>query len=99
MKNYIHLFLGRELNWEELRERAQEYSKYCNLYVNDYAVHRSSLQHYAREERWVSFQGASQFWKREGKELRRIMVMAALDLQLFFLVHLPPGVHYTEIFD
>ena len=98
VKKYILLFLGRELNWEVLRERAQEYSKYCNLYVNDYAVHRSLLQRYATEEMWATFSVASKYWKKEGTELRNIMVTAALDLQIFFLVRLPPGVHYTEKF-
>ena len=99
MKNSIHLFLGHELNWEELHERAQEYSGYCNHYINEDVQHRSLLKCYARNKSWELFHGASRHWKREGKQLRRIIVEGALDLQLFFLVCLPPGVHYTEIFD
>ena len=48
---------------------------------------------------WVDLQGASQYWKKEGKELREIIVAEALNLQVLCHIHLPSGVHYNEKFD
>ena len=99
VKNTIYSYVGHDLNWSDLKKDMHSFTAYCTLYWSDYKKHRCDVTYYAKEEMWVDLQGASRHWKKEGKELREIIVAAALNLQVLCHIHLPPGVHYNDNFE
>ena len=82
LKNKIYSYVGHDLNWSDLKKDMHKFTAYCTLYLSDYKKHCCDVTYYTKEETWVDLQGTSQYWKKEGKEMCEIIVVAALNLQV-----------------
>jgi hypothetical protein len=81
---------------DRIKQDISWYKQLCDGYCRDYNAFISDLRRYSNEEDWIQRNTVSVMWKREGRELRKLIVTYAKRIRWYCAVRLPRGVYYHE---